>query len=82
MKMIFSDYENHKGLKIEGNIKSVSAECILIMREIYKRNKETYNQEIAAGILTNMLIKAIYEDVKKDDVEWNVSEEEMLSYTE
>ena len=37
--MIFSDLRNHKGLTIEGNIRDVSAECVLIMREIYKKNE-------------------------------------------
>ena len=52
------------------------------MREIYKKNKEIYNKEIATGILTNMLVKAIDENAKHDDVEWKTSEEEMLNYTE
>ena len=72
--MISSDLRNHKGLVIEGNIRDVSAECVLIMREIYKKNKETYNKEIATGILTNMLVKAIDENTKREDVEWKVSE--------
>ena len=80
--MISSDLRNHKGLVIEGNIRDVSAECVLIMREIYKKNKETYNKEIATGILTNMLVKAIDENTKREDVEWKVSEQEKLAYTE
>lgn len=80
--MIFSDLRNHKGLTIEGNIRDVSAECVLIMREIYKKNEQTYNKEIATGILTNMLIKAIKEDTKREGVEWKVSEQEKLAYTE
>ena len=80
--MIFSDLKNHKGLVIEGNISDVSAECVLIMREIYKKNKQVYNKEIATGILTNMLVKAIDENAKKEDVEWKVSEQEKLAYTE
>lgn len=80
--MISSDLRNHKGLVIEGNISDVSAECVLIMREIYKKNKQIYNKEIATGILTNMLVKAIDENVKREDVEWKVSEQEKLEYTE
>lgn len=80
--MISSDLRNHKGLVIEGNIRDVSAECVLIMREIYKKNEQTYNKEIATGILTNMLIKAINEEAKREDVEWKVSEQEKLAYTE
>lgn len=81
-EMISSKFEDHKGLVIQGSLSEVSAECILIMREIYKKNKEIYNKEIATGILTNMLVKAIDENAKHDDVEWKISEEEMLNYTE
>ena len=79
--MIYSNFKKHKGLTIEGNISEVSAECVVIMRQIYKRNKEIYGDEIATGILTNMLVKAIKEDVK-EKVEWKVSEEEKLAYTD
>ena len=65
--MISSNLKEHKGLKIEGNIREVSAECILIMREIFKKNMETYGKEIAMGILTNMLISAIEEDLKNEE---------------
>ena len=82
LDMISSNFGEKKGLVLEGSLSEVSAECILIMREIYKKNKETFNKQIATGILTNMLIKAIDENVKHDDVEWKTSEEEMLSYTE
>lgn len=80
--MIFSDLRNHKGLKIEGNIKDVSAECILIMKEIYKKNKEMHNQEVAAGILINMMVKAMQAEMKEEGIEWKVSEEEKLNYTD
>lgn len=80
--MIISDLKNHKGLIIKGNMSQVSAECVLIMSEIYKKNKQTYNKEIATGILTNMLVKAIDENAKREDVEWKVSEQEKLAYTE
>ena len=82
LDMISSNFGEKKGLVLEGSLSEVSAECILIMREIYKKNKETFNKQIATGILTNMLIKAIDENAKHDDVEWKTSEEEMLSYTE
>ena len=79
--MIISDFKHHKGLMIEGDISEVSTECILIMREIYKRNREVFSNEVAIGILTNMLIKAINGKEEKK-VEWKVSEEEKLGYTE
>ena len=72
--MIKTDLRKHEGLHISGDISDVSAECILIMREIYKRNKEEYGQTIAQGILTNMLVKAIVEDAIHEDVTWAVSD--------
>lgn len=72
--MIKTDLRKHEGLHIAGDIADVSAECILIMREIYKRNKEAYGETIAQGILTNMLVKAIVEDATKQDVVWSVSD--------
>ena len=81
--MIRSNFKNHQNLIIEGNIREVSAECVLIMKEIYKKNLKLYNKEIAAGILTNMLIRAI-ESVNDEEakVEWRISEEEKMGYTE
>lgn len=78
--MIKTDLRNHEGLHISGDISDVSAECILIMREIYKRNKEAYGQTIAQGILTNMLVKAIVEDATKEDVVWAVSDAQKMEY--
>lgn len=81
--MIKSNWENYEGLVIEGSISKVSAECVMIIRQIYKRNKELYGQEIALGILTNMMLKAIDEKNEiKQKIEWNVSEEEKMEYTE
>ena len=47
------------GLKMSGTLAEVSAECILILREIYKKNLENVAEpEIAAGILRHMMIHA------------------------
>ena len=73
---------NSKDLIIEGNIREVSAECIIIMREIYKKSKQIYGKEVAVGILTTMLIKAIDENVKRDNAEWKISDQEKFAYTE
>lgn len=81
--MIVSDFKHHKGLTIEGDISEVSAECTIIMGEIYKKNRETFNKEVAVGILTNMLIKAVDENnLKHRKAVWNTSKEEKLNYTE
>ena len=80
--MIKSDY-NNGGLHIEGSLSEVSAECILIMRQIYEKNKEEYGEKIALGILTNMLIKAIDDNVTKEQVvTWEANMKEKLAWTE
>lgn len=78
--MINADLRNNKGLHIEGDISDVSAEAILIWREIYKRNVEYYGDTIAKGILVNMLTKAVFEDVKREDIDWGVSDKQVEEY--
>ena len=81
--MIRSNWENYEGLVIQGSISKVSAECVMIMRQIYKRNKEVYGKEIALGILMNMMLKAIDDKNEvKEKVKWEVSKEEKMGYTE
>ena len=77
--MIRSNYKDGEGLRIEGSLSEVSTECVLIMREVYERNVEIYGREMALGILTNMLVKAVSKDIKEAS---EVSEEEKLAYTE
>ena len=49
-----------------GTLAEVSAECILILREIYKENlKNLAEPEVAAGVLRHMLVYAA--DIKFDD---------------
>lgn len=51
---------NNGTLKMMGSITEVSTECVLILREIYKKNLENFPEpEIANGIMMNMVIKAI-----------------------
>lgn len=46
----------------------MSAECIMAMRAIYRKNLELFPEpEIAAGILTNMAIQAISPDEDDDN---------------
>lgn len=80
--MIRSNWENYEGLVMEGSLSGVSAECVMILREIYKKNKELYGKEIALGILTNMLLKAIDENNTAEKIEWKISNEEKMGYTE
>ena len=65
--MIYSNFKNNQGLKISGPINEVSAQCVLIMKEIFLRNQQQYGYQIAKSILTNMLIKAIKPDMNKEE---------------
>ena len=84
--MIYSNFrENGRGLKIQGDSVEVSTECTLIMREIYKKNREIFSHETALGILMSMLVKAIKEETSEEDqekIEWRAGEEEKMGYTE
>ena len=47
-------------LEMKGNIAEVSAECILVMQELYKKMFQEYPEpEIANGILLNMITKVV-----------------------
>ena len=68
--MISIDAENGKGLRMTGTMSEISAECVMIMRTIYKKNLEIFPEpEIAKGILTNMFIKALDINDKEEDKE-------------
>ena len=57
-------------LTIEGELAEVSAECVMAMRAIYRKNLELFPEpEIAAGILTNMAVKAMMPDTNEDITE-------------
>lgn len=75
--MIFIDSENGKGLKMTGTMAEISAECVMALRAIYKKNLEIFPEpEIATGILTNMFMKAL--DINNKEIE-NKEEEIVLS---
>lgn len=58
--MIYIDAVKGKGLKMTGSMAEVSAECILALRAIYKKNLELFPEpEIARGIMLNIMVKAI-----------------------
>lgn len=65
--MIYADFRNNNGLKMRGTIEDVSAECVLIMRQLYLKNSKQYGQEISKSILMNMLNKAIEKKQEKDE---------------
>ena len=66
--MIYSDLRNNNGMEIKGNIADVTAECILVMREIFLRNEKQYGTQIAKSLLTNMVVKAILPDTTKEEI--------------
>ena len=57
-------------LTIEGELAEVSADCVMVMRAIYRKNLELFPEpEIAAGIQTNMVVKAMMPDTNEDITE-------------
>lgn len=57
--MIMCNCKDHEGLVLKGRLSEVEAETIIILSELYKKNKELYGETIAKGIITNMTMKAI-----------------------
>ena len=78
--MISSNYKEHKGLILKGRLSEIEAETIIILSEIYKKNRELYGETIAKGILTNMVTKAVIPEANWINI--NEKEEEALAYTE
>ena len=72
MIQILNNEDNGKVLKMSGDIKELTAECVMIMRELYKRNLELFPEpEIAGGIMANMLVKALdlYKVLEKEKID-------------
>ena len=68
-------------MEIEGTVREVSHECVLLMREVYKRIKKNGNRQIALGVLTDMLIEAA-NGTTREGVNWKISDEEIFGYTD
>ena len=57
-------------LKMTGNLAEVSAECVMALRAIYKKNLEIQAEpEIAKGIIVNMVVKAMTMEEKNKNEE-------------
>lgn len=68
--MIKIDGQKEKRLEIVGGLSEVSAECVMIMRAIYKKNLEIFPEpEIASGILMNMVVKAMMSEIEDMTIE-------------
>lgn len=50
--------ENGK-LNLSGSLSSVSAECVLVMGQLYNKLSEIYGPKIAMSLIINMAAKAI-----------------------
>lgn len=59
--MINCDLKHNKELVLEGPFPTVSAECVLVLKELYKEHVKRFNQEMGVGFMTNLLIRAISE---------------------
>ena len=64
--MIKVDMRGGQGLEMRGSLADVSAECVLILEEIYKKNLENFEDKVAVGIMTNIVLRAISEVEKKE----------------
>ncbi len=57
-------------LKMTGNLAEVSAECVMALRAIYKKNLDIQAEpEIAKGIIVNMVVKAMTIEEKNKNEE-------------
>lgn len=58
--MIHIDAANKQNLKMAGTMAELTAQCILAMRALYRKNLRLFTEpEIAKGILINMVLRAI-----------------------
>ena len=82
--MVNGDLRKEKKLVIEGNVNEVRKECMIIMRELYDKNVELHGKDQALAFMTRMFMDAVGSDVSviEGTVEWRVSDEEMLGYTD
>lgn len=76
--MIQSNFKENQDLIIKGTLSELSAECVLIMREIYKKNKEEFGQEVAQGILLNFAIKVITDDLQEEEKKKAAEERQVI----
>ena len=75
--IIFNDEEK----VVEGDLRQVKDDCILLMNYLYKRKiKQGYSKIRAKGFLMDIVIQSI--GLEENDVEEKVSIQEKLSYTE
>lgn len=51
---------------MRGSLADVSAECVLILEELYKKNLENFEEKVAVGIMTNLVLRAIGEVENKE----------------
>ena len=57
--MIKSELSLGGSLEINGSIAEVESEIVMILREIYKQQKEKHGGPIAQAIILNLVVKAI-----------------------
>lgn len=52
-------YSQKGKITIEGNIKEISAELVIVVAEIYKKLLQSYNKDIAENLLMNIIKRGI-----------------------
>ena len=69
--MIRADLDNKK-IELAGSMDEIGTECVLVMKQIFERNKETWGVLGAQGVLVNLLMLTLDESVSKFGIkpEW------------
>ena len=79
--MIYCDLKiDNNNFQIEGNVKELRTECVVLMREVYKKLSKKYKSQIATGIMFDILKQSIYDN--KEIIIQEISDKEKLAYTE
>lgn len=69
--MIIADLDNKK-IELAGSMDEIGTECVLVMKQIFEKNKETWGVLGAQGVLVNLLMLTLDENVSKFGIkpEW------------
>ena len=69
--MIRADLDNKK-IELAGSMDEIGTECVLVMRQLFEKNKETWGVLGAQGILVNLLMLTLDGSTDKINIkpEW------------
>ncbi len=69
--MIRADLDNKK-IELAGSMDQIGTECVLVMKQIFNKNKQTWGVLGAQGVLVNLLMLTLDGSTDKIDIkpEW------------